>query len=217
MAVVGAESPVARSVLISSPVAWGRTVKCASALGPQCSAVGAANGGIMRAELWRAGHLARRWATACWGGWSHSIWRGYAEQAEAVDQNLSRRIVEAEAGAMKISDRVAGPWRHSARVVPLVVSLREFLEVAGDAMWGAVLASLRNHPGKVGECGEEYRICWGVERRRVESVGEVDSGVSCGARHAGSSSVRVLDVVDGVFVGGLGQQVEIDVDLGIDR
>ena len=93
----------------------------------------------------------------------------------------------------------------------------EILEVARDPMGLAQLARLRDGPRKVPQSGQEGSLGVMSEQRRVEPVGEMHAILTGQSGDVAGPGVGVLHVEDGVLVGVLGQQVQINVDHRVRR
>src|SRR5690606_1158018 len=121
------------------------------------------------------GHARRRRGASSTGGagvalMSHPFGGRDAEQAEAVAQHLTCRVVEGEPGAMHGLDRFVAERDHATRTVPAVIRAGELLEVARDPVRLAQLDRLQGDAGELGERAEQLALGLMCEQRRVEAL-----------------------------------------------
>ena len=121
---------------------------------------------------------------------------------------------EPEPGAVQVGRLLVAHRQHPAAVVEAVVGRRGVLEVAGDAVRLAQGGRGAHDARELGERPQEVALLLVGQQLRGEPGSRPSSRRCGGSKRPG---MGVLHVEDRVVVGGLRPEVEVDVEVGLER
>src|SRR5262245_25342499 len=133
----------------------------------------------------------------------HAFGRDDADQIQRPGDDYLRRAAEAESKGLRLA-----AFEHAVVMVEAMEIVGEVDGVVGELMRGAPLGRLCDDGRELDESFDQGPLLGRQLCRRVGPDGRV-AGV---AHDSGDPRRRILDVVDGVLLGLLGREVDVDLD-----
>ncbi len=139
-----------------------------------------------------------------------------AEDAKTVGDDLAGRIAQSQPRGMQVIRGFVALRQHAARVVEPVVIAGQVFEVAGNAVRFTQFRGGLQHAGEFADVADQHALLLVRQELEVLSAcGQAQLGGVAG--QCRESGVRVLHVVDRVFVGCRRPQRKVDVDGAVHR